>query len=65
MTQFDLYLINSIFHLPTRIQVMTIIFIVGVIQAFFICLILLNKKNKSLSDKILTVWIFVTARHRR
>ena len=42
---------------------MTIIFIVGFIQAFFICLILLNKKNKSLSDKILTLWIFVTGIH--
>ena len=39
---------------------MTIIFIIGFVQAFFICLILLNKKNKRLPDKILTLWIFVT-----
>jgi len=42
---------------------MTIIFIIGFVQAFFICIILLNKKNKSLSDKILTVWIFIIGLH--
>lgn len=49
--------------MPTQTQVMSIIFIVGFVQAFFICLILLNKKNKSLSDKILTLWIFVIGIH--
>ena len=42
---------------------MTIIFIIGFVQAFFICIILINKKNKSLSDKILTVWIFIIGIH--
>jgi AraC-like DNA-binding protein len=42
---------------------MTIIFIIGFVQAFFICLILINKKNKRLPDKILTLWIFTTGIH--
>lgn len=42
---------------------MTVVFIIGFVQAFFICLILLNKKNKQLPDKILTLWIFVTGLH--
>ena len=38
---------------------MAAVFIIGFVQAFFIGLILLNKKNKRLSDKILAVWIFL------
>jgi len=37
---------------------MGIIYIIGIVQAFFIEFILLNKKRKSLSDKILAVWMF-------
>ena len=42
---------------------MEIVFIIGFVQAFFIGMILLNKKNKSLSDKILAVWIFEIGLH--
>ena len=42
---------------------MTIVFIIGVVQAFFICLILLNKKKKSLSDKILATWVLILGIH--
>ncbi|MCK5209493.1 MAG: helix-turn-helix transcriptional regulator, partial [Cyclobacteriaceae bacterium] len=42
---------------------MAIVFIIGFVQAFFIGIILLNKKNKSLSDKILAIWIFVIGLH--
>ena len=42
---------------------MAIVFIIGVVQAFFICIILLNKKNKSLADKILVIWIFILGLH--
>lgn len=42
---------------------MTIVFIIGVVQAFFICLILLNKKKKSLADNILAIWVFVLGIH--
>jgi AraC-like DNA-binding protein len=42
---------------------MTIVFIIGVVQAFFICLILLNKKKKSLADNILATWVFVLGIH--
>ena len=38
---------------------MAVVFIIGFVQAFFIGLILLNKKNKSLPDKILAIWIFL------
>jgi AraC-like DNA-binding protein len=40
-----------------------VIFIIGVAQAFFIEIILLNKKKKSLSDKILAAWIFIIGLH--
>lgn len=36
---------------------MHIVFIIGIVQAFFIEFILLNKKEKSLPDKILAIWI--------
>jgi len=42
---------------------MAVVFIIGFVQAFFIGLILLNKKNKSLSDKILAWWIFFIGLH--
>ena len=42
---------------------MAFVFIIGVVQAFFICIILLNKKNKSLADKILAIWIFILGLH--
>lgn len=42
---------------------MAFVFIIGVVQAFFICLILLNKKKKSLADNILAVWVFVLGLH--
>jgi AraC-like DNA-binding protein len=42
---------------------MGFIFIIGIFQAFFLVLILLGKKEKSLSDKILTVWIFFLGVH--
>lgn len=40
-----------------------ILYIVGVVQAFFIEFILLNKKKKILSDKILAVWMFLVGLH--
>lgn len=42
---------------------MGIVFIIGVVQAFFIEFILLKKKNKGLSDKILAVWMFFIGVH--
>jgi len=42
---------------------MAVVFIIGFVQAFFIGLILLNKKNKGLSDKILAIWIFIIGLH--
>jgi AraC-like DNA-binding protein len=42
---------------------MGIVFIIGIVQAFFIEFLLLNKKNKSLPDKILAFWMFVTGVH--
>lgn len=36
---------------------MSIVFIIGIVQAFFIVFILLTKKKKSLPDKILAIWI--------
>ncbi len=39
------------------------IFIVGVSLAFFLEFILISKKEKSLADKVLTVWIFVLGTH--
>lgn len=42
---------------------MGVIFIIGIVQAFFIEFILLNKKKKNLSDKILAVWMFVIGIH--
>ena len=42
---------------------MGIIFIIGVVQAFFIEFILLTKRRKSLPDKILAIWIFILGLH--
>lgn len=42
---------------------MDIIFIIGIVQAFFIEFILLNKKNKRLADKILATYMFVVGVH--
>jgi AraC-like DNA-binding protein len=42
---------------------MAFVFIIGVVQAFFICLILLNKKKKSLADNILAIWVFILGLH--
>jgi AraC-like DNA-binding protein len=42
---------------------MAFVFIIGVAQAFFIFLVLLNKKKKSLSDNILALWIFIIGLH--
>ena len=38
---------------------MGIVFIIGFVQAFFIDIILLNKKKKSISDKVLIIWMFI------
>ena len=40
-----------------------IVFIIGIVQAFFIEFLLLGKKNKSLTDKILAMWMFVIGLH--
>lgn len=42
---------------------MGIIYIIGTVQAFFIEFMLLNKKNKTLSDKILAIWMFFFGYH--
>ncbi len=42
---------------------MNIVFIIGIVQAFFIEIILLNKKKKSLPDKILAIWICCIGLH--
>lgn len=42
---------------------MNIIYIIGIVQAFFIEFLLLNKKKKNLSDKILAAWMFVIGLH--
>lgn len=42
---------------------MGIIYIIGIVQAFFIEFLLLNKKRKSLADTILAVWIFILGLH--
>ena len=42
---------------------MAVVYIIGFVQAFFIGLILLNKKSKSLPDKILAIWIFFIGLH--
>ena len=42
---------------------MGIVYIIGVVQAYFIVILLLNKKSKSLSDKILALWMFITGTH--
>lgn len=42
---------------------MGIVFIIGTVQAFFIVLILLNKKRKGLPDKILAIWVFILGLH--
>lgn len=36
---------------------------IGIILSFFLGIVLFTKKNKSLSDKILAVWLFVIALH--
>ncbi len=42
---------------------MGIIYIVGIVQAFFIEFILLNKKRKGLADKILAIWMLILGLH--
>ncbi len=42
---------------------MGIVIIIGIVQAFFIDLILLSKKNKSLPDKIFAIWMFFIGLH--
>ncbi len=42
---------------------MEVIFISGIFLSFFIALLLLTKKQKALTDKILAVWIFVIGIH--
>ncbi len=42
---------------------MQTIFIIGIVQAFFIEFLLLNKKKKALPDKVLSVWMFVIGVH--
>lgn len=42
---------------------MGIIYIIGTVQAFFIEFMLLNKKNKTLPDKILAIWMFFFGYH--
>ena len=42
---------------------MGIVFIIGFVQAFFIDIILLNKKKKSISDKVLIIWMFILGLH--
>ena len=39
------------------------IFLIGASLAFFLEFILISKKEKSLADKILTVWMFVFGTH--
>jgi hypothetical protein len=39
------------------------IYIVGISIAFFLSLLLLSKKEKTQSDKILTVWMLVIGIH--
>lgn len=39
------------------------IFTIGIFTALFFCILLLNKKNKSLPDKILSMWMFVISIH--
>ncbi len=42
---------------------MEAIFTVGIFMSFFIAFLLLTKKNKALSDKILAVWVIVIGIH--
>lgn len=42
---------------------MDMIFTIGIFTALFFCILLLNKKNKSLPDKILSMWMFVISIH--
>ncbi|MCK5703739.1 MAG: hypothetical protein KAI29_21425, partial [Cyclobacteriaceae bacterium] len=42
---------------------MGIVFIIGFVQALFIDIILLNKKKKSMPDKVLIIWMFILGRH--
>ena len=42
---------------------MGIVYIIGIVQAFFIEFLLISKKKKILSDKILAVWIFFLGIH--
>ena len=37
------------------------IFLIGAGLAFFLVILLIGKKDKSSADKILTLWIFITA----
>ncbi len=38
-------------------------FVIGISIAFFLCIILISKKRKTLADKILVAWLFVTGIH--
>jgi len=38
---------------------MKILFTIGVFLAYFLCILLLSKKDKKLSDKLLAVWMFI------
>ena len=42
---------------------MEVVFISGIFMSFFIVLLLLTKKNKTLPDKILTIWMAVIGLH--
>jgi len=42
---------------------MDVIFICGIFMSFFIAFLLLTKRNKALSDKILATWITVIGLH--
>ena len=42
---------------------MNFLFVIGIFLAFFLQFLLLTKKNKSLSDKILAVWMFFIGAH--
>lgn len=54
---------NSLILVLPKLLTLNFIYIIGIVQAFFIEFLLLNKKNKNLSDKILSVWMFVLGFH--